>query len=184
VISILALTLRFAVATVLAVAALAKARSFESFRRTVDALLPWRRGVAATTAAVIATEATLAVLLAAGVVTSAVAAVTVALFLGFAALSLWAVRRGIHLQCNCFGAGDRELGKDSLETSLLLAAATLAYLALVRRAEPSLSLGRVPLAVLLGVAAALAGRWTLAAGDLAAITGQRRRLDRELEDGR
>jgi len=184
VISILALTLRFAVATVLAVAALAKARSFGSFRRTVDALTPWRRGVTAVAAAVVATEVPLAVLLAAGVLGSAVAAATVALFLGFAALSLWAVRRGLHVQCNCFGAGDRELGRDSLETSLLLAGATLAYLSLVRRAEPSLSLGEAPLAVLLGVAAALAGRWSLAAGELAAIIGQRRRLDRDLEGAR
>ena len=183
-ISILALTLRFAVATVLAVAALAKARSFGSFRRTVDALLPRHRGVTAISAMVIAAEAALAILLAAGVVPSAVAAATVVLFLGFAALSLWAVRRGVHLQCNCFGAGDRELGKDSLETSLLLAGATLAYLALVRRAEPSLSLGEAPLAVLLGIAAALAGRWSLASGELAAVVGQRRRLDHDLEGGR
>jgi hypothetical protein len=178
VISILTLTLRFAVATVLAVAALAKARSFDDFRRTVDLFAAWPRGVAA---GVIAAEGTLAVLLAAGVVPTAVAAVTLALFLGFAALSLWAVRRGIHLQCNCFGAGDRELGRDSLETSLLLAAATLAYLALVQRAEPSLTLGQAPLAAFLGVAAALAGRWALAAGEVAAIVGQRRRLDRDLE---
>ena len=180
-ISILALTLRFAVATVLAVAALAKGRSFEDFRRTVEVLVAWPRGVAAV---VIAAEGTLAVLLAAGVVPTAVAAATVALFLGFAGLSLWAVRRGMHLQCNCFGAGDRELGKDSLETSLLLAAASLAYLALVRRAEPSLTLGEAPLAALLGVAAALAGRWVLAASELAAIVGQRRRLDRDLEGAR
>src|SRR4051812_8602555 len=86
-ISILALTLRFAVATVLAVAALAKARDFASFRRTVEALVPWRRGTV-TAAAVVATEAALAVLLAAGVVPSAVAAVTIGLFSGFAALSL------------------------------------------------------------------------------------------------
>jgi hypothetical protein len=180
----LALTLRFAVGTVLAVAALAKARSFGSFRRTVDALAPWRRGVTAMAAAVIVTEATLAVLLAAGVVASAVAVATVALFLGFAALSLWAVRRGLRVHCNCFGAGDRELGKDSLETSLLLAAAALAYLALLRRAEPALSLGEFPLAVLLGIAAALAGRWLLAARELAAIIGQRRKLDRDLESAR
>ena len=183
-ISILTLTLRFAVAAVLAVAALAKARSFGSFRTTVDALVPWRQGVTAIAAAVVAVEAVLAVLLAAGVVTSAVAAATVALFLGFAVLSLWAVRRGLHMQCNCFGAGDRELGKESLETSLLLAAATLAYLALLHGAEPSLSLGEAPLAVLLGIAGALAGRWALAAGELAAIIGQRRRLDRDLEGAR
>jgi hypothetical protein len=176
--------LRFAVATVLAVAAVAKARSFGDFRRTVDALTPSRRAVTPIAAAVIAAEAALAVLLAAGVVASAVAAATAALFLGFAALSLWAVRRGLHMHCNCFGAGDRELGKDSLETSLLLAAATLAYLALVLRAEPSLTLGETPLAALLGVAAALAGRWSLAAPELAAITQQRRRLDRELESAR
>jgi hypothetical protein len=107
--------------------------------------------------------------------------VTVGLFSGFAALSLWAVRRGVHLQCNCFGAGDRELGRDSLETSLLLAAATLAYLALVLRAEPSLTLGEAPLAAFLGVAAVLGGRWLLAAGQVAALVGQRRRLDRDLE---
>ena len=183
-ITILTLTLRFAVAAVLAVAALAKARSFGSFRTTVDALVPWRQGVTAIAAAVVAVEAALAVLLAAGVVTRAVAAATVALFLGFAALSLWAVRRGLHMQCNCFGAGDRELGKDSLETSLLLAAATLAYLVLLRRAQPSLTLGEAPLAVLLGIAAALAGRWALATGELAAIIGQRRRLDRDLEGAR
>ena len=183
-ISILTLTLRFAVAAALAVAALAKARSFGSFRTTVDALVPWRQGVTAIAAAVVAVEAALAVLLAAGVVTSAVAAATVALFLGFAVLSLWAVRRGLHMQCNCFGAGDRELGKESLETSLLLVAATLAYLVLLRRAQPSLSLGEAPLAALLGIAVALAGRWALAAGELAAIIGQRRRLDRDLEGAR
>src|SRR4051812_26571745 len=179
-ISVFALTLRFAVATVLAVAALAKARDFAGFRRTVEALVPWRRA-AVTAAAVVATEATLAVLLAAGVAPSAVAAVTVGLFSGFAALSLWAVRRGVHLQCNCFGAGDRELGRDSLETSLLLAAATPAYLALVMRPRPSLTPGETPLAAFLGVAAALGGRWLLAAGEVTAIVGQRRRLDRELE---
>jgi uncharacterized membrane protein YphA (DoxX/SURF4 family) len=180
----LALTLRFAVATVLAVAALAKARSFGDFRRTVEALVPWRQGASPIAAAVIATEAALAVLLASGVVASAVAAVTVSLFLGFAALSFWAVRRGLHVQCNCFGAGDRELGKDSLETSLLLAGAALAYLAIRQGSKPSLSLGEVPLAVLLGIAIALAGRWLLSAGDLAAIIGQRRRLDRDLESAR
>jgi hypothetical protein len=179
-ISILALTLRFAVVTVLAVAALAKARSFGGFRRTVDALLPWRRGVTATAAAVVAGEATLAVLLAAGVAPSAVAAATVAVFLGFAALSLWASRRGLHVQCNCFGAGDRELGKDSLATSLLLATATLGYLALLQRKEPSLALGDVPLTALLGIAAVVGGRWLLAASDLAAIAHQRRLLERDL----
>jgi hypothetical protein len=184
VISVLALTLRFAVATVLAVAAVEKGRSFTDFRRTVEALLPWTRGVTAIAGTVIATEAALAVLLAAGVVPSAVAAVAVGLFLAFAALSLWAVRRGIHLQCNCFGAGDRELGKDSLETSLLLAAAALAYLALVWGSEPSLTLGETPVAVFLGIAVALAGRWLLAGPELAAIVGQRRRLDRDLEAAR
>ena len=179
-ISILALTLRFAVAIVLAVAAVGKARSFGDFRRAVDVLTARRRGVTAIAGAVVAAEATLAVLLAAGVVPSAVAAATLALFLGFAALSLWAARRGLRVRCNCFGAGDRELGKDSLETSLLLAAATLAYLALLRRAEPSLALGELPLAALLGIAAALAGRWTLAARELAAIVRQRRLLESDL----
>jgi len=179
-ISILVLTLRFAVATVLAVAAHAKARGFGRFRRTVYALTPWRRSVTPIAAGVVATEATLALLLAAGVVASAVAAAAVALFLGFASLSLWAAHRGLRVRCNCFGSGDRELGKDSLAASSLLAAATLAYWALLQRKEPALALSELPLAALLGVAAALAGRWLLAAGDLAGIIRQRRLLEKDL----
>jgi hypothetical protein len=174
----LALTLRFAVAAVLAVAALAKARSFGDFRRTVDALVP--RGATAIAAAVVAAEATLAVLMAAGVLPTAVAAATLALFLGFAAISLWAVRAGLQVHCNCFGSGDRELGKESLATSALLAAATLGYLVLLLSNEPSLALGDVPLVVLLGVVAALGGRWLLAAGELRGIVRQRRLLEKDL----
>jgi hypothetical protein len=181
-ISILALTLRFAVAIVLAVAAVGKARSFGDFRRAVDVLTARRRGVTAIAGAVVAAEATLAVLLAAGVVPSAVAAATLALFLGFAALSLWAARRGLQVQCNCFGSGDSRLGKDSLATSLPLAAATLVYLALLLRAEPSLALGELPLALMLGIAAVVGGRWLLAAPELAGIVRQRRRLDSDLAE--
>jgi uncharacterized membrane protein YphA (DoxX/SURF4 family) len=178
-VSILALTLRFAVATVLAVAALAKARSFGGFRRTVAAILPWRRGVALVSAAVIGIEVTLAVLLASGLAPSAVAAAAFVLFLGFAALSLWAVRSGLHVSCNCFGSSDRELGRDSLETSLLLVAATLAYWGLLRSGTPSLTLGEAPVAALLGVFAVLGARWLLAAGELGALVRQRRLLDEE-----
>lgn len=177
---IFALTLRFAVATVLAVAACAKARSFDAFRQTVHALVPWGRGVSALAVALVATEAALAGLLAAGVLASAVAAATLALFLGFAALSVWAARRGLRVQCSCFGRSDRELGKDTLVTSLLLAGATLAYLALLGRADGSLALGDAPLAVGLGIAAVLGGRWLLVTGELAGIVRQRRRLDKEL----
>ena len=180
--AILAFTLRFAVATALAVAAIAKARSFGAFRLTVAALMPWDRAVTPAAVAVVATEATLAGLLAAGVLATAVAAATLALFLGFTALSLWAARSGLRLRCNCFGRSDRELGKDSLAASLLLAGATLAYLALLRRSEPSLTLGEVPLAAALGVAAVLGGRWLLAAGELTAIVRQRRHLDKDLAE--
>jgi hypothetical protein len=177
---ILALTLRFAVATVLAVAACAKVASFGAFRETVQALVPWGRGVSALAAVVVATEATLAGLLAAGVLASAVAAATLALFLGFAALSLWAVRRGLRVHCSCFGRSDRELGKDTLVTSLMLAGATLAYLALLARTDGSLAVGELPLAVALGLAAVLGGRWLLVAGELGGIVRQRMRLDKEL----
>jgi len=179
-VSILALTLRFAVAAVLALSALAKARDFDAFRQTVDTLMRRPRAATAIAVAVAATEAALSALLAAGVFTTAVAAATLALFLGFSAISLWAVRRGLQVHCSCFGAGDRKLGRDSLATSTLLAAATLGYLALVRSNEPSLALGDVPVAVLLGLAAALAGRWVLAAGDLAGIVRHRRVLERDL----
>lgn len=164
----------------LAVAAVAKARDFGSFRRTVDALVPSRRAVAPAAVSTVVTEAVLAALLVTGVAASAVAAVTVVLFLAFAALSYWAIRRGVHLQCNCFGAGERELGKESLETSLLLAAATLAYWVLLRRVEPSPTLGELPLAVFLGVAAVVGARWLLAAGALLGIVRQRRRLESDL----
>ena len=180
---IFALTLRFAVATVLAVAACAKARSFGAFRETVEAIVPWHRGAPVIAAAVVATEAILAALLATGVLASVVAAATLALFLGFAGLSLWAARSGLRVQCSCFGRSDRELGKDTLVTSLMLAGATLVYLVLLGQTEGSLSLGEAPLAITLGVGAVLAGRWLLVAGDLAAMVRQRRRLDRELEAG-
>jgi methylamine utilization protein MauE len=179
-VSILVLTLRFAVATVLAVAALAKARSFSGFRRTVAAIVPWRRSIAPVSATVIATEGTLAVLLATGVAPSGVAAATVVLFLGFSALSYWAMRSGVHISCNCFGSSDRELGRDSLETSLLLSAAALVYLALLQRTQPSLTLGEAPLAALLGVTAVLGARWLLALRDLIPMVRQRRLLEREL----
>jgi uncharacterized membrane protein YphA (DoxX/SURF4 family) len=178
--SILALTLRFALAIVLAVAAVAKARSFEDFTRTVEALRPRRRGASAVAAGVVATEATLAVLLALGFLSSAVAVATLALFVVFAGVSLWAERHGLHVNCNCFGRSERELGKESLITALLLVVAALVYLALLQRGEPSLSLGEVPLAVCLGAAAVLAARWALASRELLAIVRQRRALDREL----
>jgi uncharacterized membrane protein YphA (DoxX/SURF4 family) len=178
----LVLTLRFAVAIVLGVAALAKARSFDGFRRTVDVVVPWRRGVSATGVAVIVSEAALAVLLAAGVWASVVAAATLIMFVGFAGISLWAERRGLHVSCNCFGQSDRQLGKDSAVMSLLLAAATLVYLVLLQATEPSLSAGELPLAVTLGMAAVMGGRWLLAAGNLASIVRQRRVLERELAE--
>ena len=87
-IAVLAFTLRFALAIVLAVAAVAKARSFGAFVRTVDAVVPWQRTARTAAAAVIAVEATLAVLLAAGVWVNAVSLATLALFLGFAASAL------------------------------------------------------------------------------------------------
>ena len=181
---ILALTLRFAIATVLAVAACAKARSFGAFRQTVQALLPWRRGVSVTAAALVAVEATLAGLLAAGVLASAVASATLALFLGFAALSLWAGRRGLRVRCSCFGRSDRELGKDTLVTSLVLSGATLAYWALLRHTEYSLTLGEAPLAAGLGIGAVLGGRWLLATGELVRIVRQRKLLDKDFESAR
>jgi len=176
--SILALTLRFAIATVLAVAATAKARDFEAFERTVRALVP--RGVRLVAAPVIAVEGALAALLVSGLAPSAVAAAAAALFLGFSALSFWAVRSGVHISCNCFGSSDRELGKDSLETSLLLTAASLAYLALLQAVEPSLTLGELPLAMLLGVTAVLGVRWLLALRDLVPMARQRRLIDQEV----
>ena len=177
--SILALTLRFAVATVLAVAAIAKARDFETFRRTVRAFVT--RGARIVSAGVIAIEGTLAALLVSGLAPSAVAAATVVLFLGFSALSVWAMRSGVHVSCNCFGSSDRELGRDSLETSLLLGGAALAYLALLQRTEPSLTLGEAPLAALLGVAAVMGARWLLALRELAPMVRQRRLIDREAD---
>jgi hypothetical protein len=180
VIAVLAFTLRFALAIVLAVAAVAKSRSFGAFVRTVDAVLPWQRTARAAAAAVIAVEAALAVLLATGAWVNAVSLATLALFLGFAAVSLWAARHGVHVQCNCFGQSERELGKDSLITSLLLAGATVAYWALLQRTDDSLSLGELPLAVVLGVATLLGARWLFAGRQLAGITRQRKVLEHDL----
>ena len=147
--------MRFALAIVLGLAALAKTRSFDAFRLTLGA--PWRRGVLTAAAAVVATEATLAGLLAAGVVPNAVAAATLALFAGFAALSRWA-QGGCG---SCFGKSDRELGRDSFLTSALLAGATLVYWPVLPFTD-SLALGELPL--VLGLAVAARPRRQLAAG--------------------
>jgi hypothetical protein len=179
-IAVLAFTLRFALAVVLAVAAAAKARSFGAFVRTVDAVLPSQRTARAAAGAVIAVEAALAALLAAGVWVNAVSLATLALFLGFAAISVWATRRELHLRCNCFGQSERELGKDSLVTSLLLAGATVAYWALLQGTDESLSLVELPVALVLGVAVVLAARWLFAAGELARIIRQRKVLESDL----
>jgi len=180
VIAVLAFTLRFALAIVLAVAAVAKARSFGAFVRTVDAVMPWRRTARTAAVAVIAVEAALAVLLATGAWVNAVSLATLALFLVFAAVSLWAARHGLHVRCNCFGRSKRELGKDSLITSLLLAGATVAYWALIRRTDDSLTLGELPLAAVLGVATVLGARWLLAVRALAGIVRQRKVLESDL----
>jgi len=178
--SILALTLRFALAIVLAVAALAKSRSFADFTSTVAAIMPWRRGVSVVAGGIVAAEAALAILLATGVVPSAVAVATLAIFAVFAGISIWAARHKLHVSCNCFGRSERELGKESLQTSAVLAAATLVYLVLLQSREPSLSLVELPLAICLGAAAVLAARWAFASPQLLAIVRQRRVLEREL----
>jgi hypothetical protein len=180
VIAVAAFTLRFALAIVLALAAVAKGRSFGAFVRTVDAILPWQRPARAAAAGVIAVEAALSLLLAAGVWVNAVLLATLALFLGFAAVSLWAARHGIRVRCNCFGQSERELGKDSLVTSLLLAGATIAYWALLQQTDESLTLGELPLAVVLGAVVVLAARWAFTAGDLVAIVRQRKVLESDL----
>jgi len=177
-ISTLTFTLRFALAAVLTVSAVAKLRSFDEFRWTVRAIVPRRRTASALAAAVVAVEATLAVLLAAGVLADAVAAATFVLFLGFSALSLWAEIRGLRVRCNCFGHSDRELGKDSLATSLPLAVAALLYWALLRGTNPELGPGELPLAATLGVAVLLGARWLLAGPQLVRMTRQRRMIDR------
>jgi uncharacterized membrane protein YphA (DoxX/SURF4 family) len=180
VIAVAAFTLRFALAIVLAVAAVAKARSFGAFVRTVDAIVPWQRPARAAAAAVIAVEAALSVLLAAGVWVNAVSLGTLALFLGFAAVSLWAARHEVHVRCNCFGQSERELGKDSLVTSLLLAGATVAYWTLLRQTDESLTLGELPLAVVLGAFVVLGARWAFSAGELVGIVRQRKVLESDL----
>ena len=177
-ISTLTFTLRFALAAVLTVSAVAKLRSFDEFRWTVRAIVPRRRTASALAVAVVAVEATLAVLLAAGVLADAVAAATFVLFLGFALLSLWAELRGLRVRCNCFGHSDRELGKDSLATSLPLAMAALLYWALLRGTNPELAAGELPLAATLGVAVLLGARWLLAGPQLVRMTQQRRLIDR------
>jgi hypothetical protein len=177
-ISTLTFTLRFALAAVLTASAVAKLRSFDEFRWTVRAIVPRRRTASALAVAVVAVEATLAVLLAAGVLADAVAAATFVLFLGFAVLSLWAELRGLRVRCNCFGHSDRELGKDSLATSLPLAMAALLYWALLRGTNPELAAGELPLAATLGVAVLLGARWLLAGPQLVRMTQQRRLIDR------
>jgi hypothetical protein len=176
-ISTLTFTLQFALAAVLTVSAVAKLRSFDDFRRTVGAVIASRGAASVLAVAVVAVEATLAVLLAAGVLPDAVAAATFVLFLGFVVVSLWAELRGLRVRCNCFGHSDRELGRDSLVTSVPLAVTALVYWALLRGANPELALGALPLAATLGIAVLLGARWVLTGPELVRITRQRRLID-------
>ena len=65
-------------------------------------------------------------------------------------------------------------------TSLLLAGATVAYWALLQRTDDSLTLGELPLALVLGAAAVLGARWLLTGGELAGIVRQRKVLESDL----
>jgi hypothetical protein len=175
----LALSLRLALALVLAAAATAKVARFADFRRTVQAILGSRVATPAA-AAIVAVESALAASLGIGAVATPTALATVALFVGFAALSAWAARRGLRVACNCFGRMDEELGRATFARSALLAGAAATYWALLRASDASVAAAEIPLAGGLAVALVLAGRWLLAGGDLARIVRQRQRLEADL----
>lgn len=175
----LALSLRLTLALVLAAAATAKVARFVDFRRTVRAVLG-SRGATPAAAAVVAAESVLAASLGIGALAGVTALATVVLFVGFAALSVWAVRRGLRVACNCFGRANEELGRATLARSALLAGAAATYWALLQASDLSLAAREIPPAAGLALAFVLTGRWLLAGGDLVRIIRQRRRLDFDL----
>jgi Methylamine utilisation protein MauE len=175
----LALSLRLTLALVLAAAATAKVARFVDFRRTVRAVLG-SRGARPAAAAVVAAESVLAASLGIGALAGVTALATVVLFVGFAALSVWAVWRGLRVTCNCFGRANEELGRATLARSALLAGAAATYWALLQASDLSLAAREIPPAAGLALAFVLTGRWLLAGGDLVRIIRQRRRLDFDL----
>jgi len=175
----LALSLRLTLALVLAAAATAKVARFVDFRRTIRTVLG-SRGATPAAAAVVAAESVLAASLGIGALAATTALATIVLFVGFAALSVWAARRGLRVACNCFGRADEELGRATLARSALLAGAAATYWALLRASDGSFAVREIPAAAGIALALVLAGRWLLTGGDLVRIVRQRRSLDSDL----
>lgn len=101
------------------------------------------------------------------------------LFLGFSLTSLWAAASGIHVSCNCFGTSDRQLGKQSLVTPLMLGLAVGVYMLLPHSRDQAMPVETTFAVIGMGGGTIVYGRWLLAAPALAAVVRQRRTLEND-----
>lgn len=132
-----AFVLSWLLGAVLLASGVGKLLSPRRFATTVGAVLSMlfeplagRVLVLAATTGVIAIELSLAVSLFTGVSPIAVAVVTIALLLAFAAIGAMAARRGTSIACRCFGTSGETLGARTVMRALLLALVAVALLAL------------------------------------------------------
>lgn len=173
----LALAARLLLAAVLLTAAAGKARSFRAFTVPLRGLGVPRPLAAVATSALIAYEAGLGLLLAAGLFPAPTVAAAALLLAAFIAVSMGAVMSGRQVTCNCFGASGSLLGWGTAARAVLMGAALAIY------AEAPTFPGRLAwpgavrsAALVTGLALAmlLAGRWATSAPALARLLRQRR----------
>jgi uncharacterized membrane protein YphA (DoxX/SURF4 family) len=178
-----AVVFRATLAPAFAAAAIGKARDLKAFQRTMTALGIPSRLVAPVSYAVVLLEALLGVLFALGVRPLASASAAFALLIGFTAVSVYAAAVGIQVSCNCFGASERELGRHSAMSSLLLAAIAVGYALSARQArgEVGPSLEDLPALIGLVVGVILLGRWFLATWQVAPMIRARRQIEASAE---
>lgn len=178
-----ALAARLLLAALFLVAAVGKARSFAVFQVPLRGLGVPAGLTRAGTAGLIAWEAALAVLLAGGLV-KPVAVAAAGLLLGiFAAVSVYAAARRLHLECNCFGRSTSELGAVTAARAALMGGALALYAVAPNPGLPSDPAALVrDAAVVLALALAMLvlASWGLAMPALLRLIAGRRASQRDV----
>lgn len=172
----LSLLARLVLGVVFVTSAIGKLRVFDSFVDTVEALRCPRPFAKASAATLIVCEAGTGVLLVIGMLPRLAAAAAFMLVVLFAGVSVQVLVRGEKIACHCFGPSERNLGRDTLATSVMLAVPAVTYVCTLGATRPLSSVP--PLAVLvfatLTCGSILIGRWVLLAPTIVRIRGERR----------
>jgi len=132
-----ALAVRLLLAALFLAAAVGKARSFAEFQVPLRGLGVPAGLTRAGTAGLIVWETALAVLLAGGWLEPVAVAAAGLLVVVFAAISVHAAARRLHVACNCFGRSASELGAATAVRAVLMGGALALYAAAPRLTLPT-----------------------------------------------